>query len=372
MLPASNKGPSLSFGFPDVCRTPVGRVIVPIPYPNFGAHATAATFSPIVSVGMIPALNQASILAMTTGDEPGVAHWTVRGPGTFDLGNPIVFVDMLPAINLTCQTNGNTGNNQPGCVVAPGTPKVNYTLLPAPRAPVEGASSERAGEEERFLGPVGTATALSEEERSTLESLSSTPPLDGEAEIADSGVARIRVSVFSIALPGALHLAIARARDRGARAIVLDLRGCPGGEWLSLVEVASDFLPAGALIASLRDADGDETPHRARGETPCRLPLAILVDGRTASAAELFAAILQAHGRATIVGRRTFGKGIAQAVFKSADGSRDWLGTVGEVVLPDGSTLPGTGVAPDVELPEEEALAGALSIGAALALRGES
>src|SRR5689334_17526415 len=168
MLPASNKGPSLSFGFPDVCRTPVGPVIVPIPYPNFGAHAQAATFSPIVSVAMIPALNQGSIIAMTTGDEPGVAHWTVKGPGTFDMGNPVVFVDMLPAINLTCQTAGNTGNDQPGMVVAPGAPNVLYTLAPG------------AGEGARFVTAVGTGVALSHDERASMEHRLCDPPLAGD------------------------------------------------------------------------------------------------------------------------------------------------------------------------------------------------
>src|SRR5262249_54429890 len=102
MLPASNKGPSLNFGSPDVCLTPVGPIVVPIPYPNFAAHAMAVGFVPNVLVAMIPALNPGSVIPMTTGDEPGVAHWTVMGPGTFVAGNPVVFVGGLPGINLTC------------------------------------------------------------------------------------------------------------------------------------------------------------------------------------------------------------------------------------------------------------------------------
>lgn len=350
MLPASNKGPSLSFGFPDVCLTPVGPVVVPIPYPNFGAHAAAATFSPIVSVGMIPALNQGSILAMTTGDEPGVAHWTVKGPGTFDMGNPVVFVDMLPAINLTCQTSGNTGNDQPGMVVAPGAPHVLYTLAPG------------AGEGGRFARAAGAGALLSHDERASMEYVLSGAPLRGEPELLPGGVGLVRVSAFSLALPGALHLAVERLASRGVRRLVLDLRGCPGGEWLALVEAAADFLEPGALVATLRDAEGDETPHRARGEHPCRLPMIVLVDGRTASAAELFAGVMQAHGRARVAGERTRGKGVAQALFPGQAGEGATLCTVADVLLPGGRSITGVGVAPDLETTGEGALDCALAV----------
>jgi carboxyl-terminal processing protease len=352
MLPAANKGPSQSFGFPDVCLTPVLALPVPIPYPNTAAHAQAATFSPIVSVGMIPALNQGSVIASSTGDERGTLHWTTRGPGTFDMGNPIVFVDMLPAINLACPTDGNTGNNEPGMVVAPGAPNVLYTLAP-------GAADPRP----RFVAPVGAGVTLSGEQQAAMQDTLSGGPLDGAAELLDGGVGLLRVRVFSLALPGALHLAVEKLASRGMRALVLDLRGCPGGEWIAFVEAASDWLDPGLLIATLRDDEGDETPCRARGGGACRLPLILLVDGRTASAAELFAGALQAHGRATVVGERTYGKGVAQALFPAQNGAGATLGTVADILLPGGTSITGTGVVPDIEVPGEAAREPATALG---------
>lgn len=309
MLPASNKGPSLSFGLPDVCLTPVGPVIVPIPYPNFGAHAMAATFSPIVSVAMIPALNLGSVIALTTGDEPGVAHWTIKGPGAFDTGNPVVFVDMLPAICLTCLTDGNTGNDEPGTVVMPGAPNVLYTWAAPSAAELEGDPVEHAA-------------------------------LDG------AGVGSIRTRVFSMALPGRVHLLVERWQREGMKELSLDLRGCRGGLFRAFIALASAFLDEGAELVTLTDAEGDQVTYRARGSRPFTLPVTLLVDRGTASAAELFAGCLKAHGRARVLGERTYGKGTAQCAIETAGGS-PVLGTVARFTLPGGLTIEGVGVTPD-------------------------
>lgn len=348
MLPAANKGLSQSFGFPDTCLTPpVGE---PIPYPNVAMHAQAATFSPIVSVFMIPALNQASVIQKTTGDEPGRLHWTQMGPGTFDVGNPIVSIHMIPAVHLTTPTDGNTGNDSVGCVVAPGAPNVLYTLAPD------------AAEHSRFITPLGGARSISRDQQAAMAGRLSGPPLDGEPQLLPGGVGLIRVNAFSLALPGALHLAIERLASRGMGALLLDLRDCPGGEWAALVAVAADFLEPGSLIATLHDADGDETPYLARGGQPHRLPMILLVNERTASAAELFAGVLQAHRRAAVIGARTHGKGVAQALFPAQGGAGAALGSVADILLPDGVSITGVGVAPDIEAPAEGAAQQAISL----------
>src|SRR6185436_40551 len=100
MLPANNKGIGMSLGFPDVCLTP--PVPLPVPYPNIALNALAAIFSPVVKLCMLPALNMASFMPMTMGDEAGLAHPTFKGTGRYPMGNPIVHIDMLPAINLLC------------------------------------------------------------------------------------------------------------------------------------------------------------------------------------------------------------------------------------------------------------------------------
>jgi carboxyl-terminal processing protease len=285
MLPASNKGPSENFGFPDVCLTPVASIPVPIPYPNFAAHAMAVDFVPNVMVGMIPALNLASMIPMTTGDDAGVDNWTYEGLAEFVEGNPCVIVGGLPGICLTCPALGNKGNVETA-VVAPGAPNVLYTL-----------AEEAASIEARLAGP----------------------PLAGEGFAAE-GVGYLRVNVFSFGLPAAVDTAVCRLAARGMRALVLDLRGCPGGELSSFLELGGDFLPRGAELVTMTDAEGDDLTYRAGRAQAHRFPIALLVDGGTASAAELFAACLAAHGRALVVGAPTHGKRTGQVLLRGASG----------------------------------------------------
>ncbi len=139
MLPASNKGVGMNIGFPDVCLTPVGPAVVPIPYPNIALNAMAVPFSPVVKVTMMPALNMGSKIPMTMGDEPGVAHPMYKQMGAYTMGNPIVYVDKLPAINLLCPTTGNNMNDGLGAVLVPSVTNVLYTL--APSSPEGGAAA---------------------------------------------------------------------------------------------------------------------------------------------------------------------------------------------------------------------------------------
>jgi carboxyl-terminal processing protease len=97
------------------------------------------------------------------------------------------------------------------------------------------------------------------------------------------------------------------------------------------------------------DADGDLVDHLARAGAPSTLPLALLVDRDTASAAELFAGSLQAHGRAVVVGEATHGKGTGQAFVPDREGEARYL-TVAGLFLPDGRAIEGAGVKPDHEV----------------------
>jgi carboxyl-terminal processing protease len=131
-------------------------------------------------------------------------------------------------------------------------------------------------------------------------------------------------------------------------ALVLDLRGNPGGEVSAFVQLAGDFLEPGSVIVTMTDVDGDNTVYRAQQPLPYEFPVALVVDRGTASAAELFAGSLKAHARATVVGERTYGKGGAQAVVASAEKGAVY-GTVASFTLPDGSTVQDVGV--DADLP---------------------
>jgi carboxyl-terminal processing protease len=332
MLPASNRGVGMNIGFPDVCMTPMGLAVVPIPYPNLGMNAMAIGFSPNVLLTGMNALNMVSKIMITMGDEGGVAHPMIKQLGSYVMGNPIVKVNYLPGICLCCPTTGNNFNNALGAALVPSLTNVFYTYAPGDRGPAGadpyareldlGAVDALA----RELAPVGREGG---------------PPV--EASLIAPEIGYLAIRIFSRDVPSRAFLALADLAAQGARALVVDLRDNPGGELSAMVEVASDLLPEGAEIVTMIDAEGDETVFRARGESPCDLPMVILVNRGTASAAELLAGSLAAHGRAEIVGERTYGKGVGQGVVAGA-GGRMSIATVARFRLPGGREIDGAGL----------------------------
>src|SRR5262245_54527942 len=117
MRPAVAAGDGKNLGFPDVCNTPVGPATVPMPYPNMGSHAMATGFSPNVFLCFRNALKLDSVILMTSGDEAGSAHPTIKGEGRFTAGDPVVHINHLPGIALGCPTTGNKMNNGLGAVL---------------------------------------------------------------------------------------------------------------------------------------------------------------------------------------------------------------------------------------------------------------
>src|SRR5262249_4996090 len=128
--------------------------------------------------------------------------------------------------------------------------------------------------------------------------------------------------------------------------IVLDLRGDPGGLLDEAVETASVFL-GGGLVATYEPYGAPPERLEAAGGGDTTTPLVVLGGGGTASAAEVVAGSLRDRDRAVIVGSRTFGKGSVQEPLRLTDGSAIEL-TVGRYRTPDGRSLDGSGIAPDV------------------------
>src|ERR1700733_14288745 len=127
MLPAAHRGVGENLCFPDVCKTPPPPVIGhPQPYVNVAAPALGVPFSPTVFICMVNALHVMSKVPVTTGDEPGIFGPGPKRVGAFVAGNPIVSVDMLPAVNLTCPATGN-GANAAGAALVPDAVNVFYT-----------------------------------------------------------------------------------------------------------------------------------------------------------------------------------------------------------------------------------------------------
>ncbi len=133
--------------------------------------------------------------------------------------------------------------------------------------------------------------------------------------LADS-VGYVRLGSITSKAVQELETSVDALRARGARSLVLDLRGNGGGLFEQGVNIAGLFLPRGSVVASLANRGARPEPHRSTSSRWPTMPLAVLVDAGTASASEVIAAGLREHNRALLVGSPTFGKGVVQRVVR--------------------------------------------------------
>lgn len=167
-------------------------------------------------------------------------------------------------------------------------------------------------------------------------------------------VGYVRISTFNNATPDAFTTAVTGLIGDGADSLLFDVRSNGGGLLNSVTAMLDFLLPSGDLV-SKTDKDGRTTVLYTSDESCIDLPMAVLVNESTASAAELFACDLQEYGVATVVGTQTFGKGVMQTTYPLSDGSSLTLTT--DYYNPSsGQNYNGTGVIPDVirELTDEE------------------
>jgi len=169
------------------------------------------------------------------------------------------------------------------------------------------------------------------------------------AIIPGTKVADVRIEQFASNATTELVSNLAAARKAGATAVVLDLRGNPGGYVDQAVGVASQFLTSGDVYRE-QDRSGSvkEIPVTAGG-TDTDLPLAVLVDNGTASSAEIVSGALQDAKRATLIGAKTFGTGTVLQQFPLSDGSALLVGTI-EWLTRDGRQIWKKGIDPDISL----------------------
>lgn len=158
----------------------------------------------------------------------------------------------------------------------------------------------------------------------------------------------VKLQGFSSGAHGLLRQQIDKVRKKGAQGLVLDLRGNGGGLLSEGVDVASIFIKKG-LITYTKGRTSPRRDFEARGGAiSAKIPVVVLVDRGSASASEIVTGALRDTGRATVVGTRTFGKGVFQQVLPlSNDGVLDV--TVGEYFLPKGSNIQGKGIQPQVK-----------------------
>lgn len=176
-----------------------------------------------------------------------------------------------------------------------------------------------------------------------------TPP-DVTGRIVSGSVGYVRLRSFGAQSVPQLDKTLASLRAAGARTYVLDLRANGGGYRDDAVAVASHFV--GGTIVTTQERTGGPTPFAAkRGTTRLDAPLAVLVDGDTASAAEIVAGAVQDAHAGTLVGTKTFGKGLVQETFPLPDGGAIKM-TTARYKTPAGRDIDGVGITPDVVVTE--------------------
>jgi carboxyl-terminal processing protease len=158
----------------------------------------------------------------------------------------------------------------------------------------------------------------------------------------------VRLISFSEGAHAALREAVEKVEKKGAEGIVLDLRGNGGGLLEEAVLVSSIFVEDGKIV-SVRGRTRPERSESAQGDAIApKLPLVVLVDRGSASASEIVTGALRDRGRATVVGTRTFGKGLVQEVQPLSNGGVLDL-TVARYYLPKGETISRKGIQPQVK-----------------------
>ena len=162
-------------------------------------------------------------------------------------------------------------------------------------------------------------------------------------------IAHIRLTNFYPDTARQLVNSVQTAVGQGATALILDVRGNPGGLLSSVIEVASQFLNDGIILYQIDGAGGRINHNVLPGGNLTKIPLVILVNQASASASEVLTGALQDHDRATVIGTTTFGKGSVNILRPLSNGGGIWL-TTSRWYTPNGRLIQRVGLKPDIEV----------------------
>lgn len=167
-------------------------------------------------------------------------------------------------------------------------------------------------------------------------------------EEGGSQIGYIRLTEFSSHAPEQMRQSIQSLLDQGADAFVLDLRGNPGGLLQASIDISRMWLDGGSIVRTVNRA-GNSNEIAANHTALTQLPLAVLVDGNSASSSEILTGALMDNHRAIVVGSPTFGKALVQSVHSLSDGSGLAV-TVAHYYTPNGTDISHRGISPDIQV----------------------
>ena len=166
-------------------------------------------------------------------------------------------------------------------------------------------------------------------------------------EKKEDGIAYIRIMQFESVTSQQFAEKLQQARDEGMKGLILDLRSNPGGTLDSVVKIARMLLPEGMIVYT-EDKYGKRNEYKCNGENEFDLPLVVLINENSASAAEILSGAIKDYGLGTLVGKTTYGKGIVQKVFYMTDNTALKL-TISHYYTPKGNDIHEVGIEPDIE-----------------------
>lgn len=172
-------------------------------------------------------------------------------------------------------------------------------------------------------------------------------------KMLDDAIGYISVAEFDRVTADQFKTKIEELQGEGMKRLIIDLRNNPGGEVTTVVSMADYILKDGGRILTVANKKGTEETYDANDGHSLDIPMVVLVNGNSASASEVFTGAMKDYGVATIVGTKTFGKGIVQTLMPLSDGSAIKL-TTDHYYTPNGNDIHGKGIEPDVEVELDE------------------
>jgi carboxyl-terminal processing protease len=244
--------------------------------------------------------------------------------------------------------------------VIPGSPAqrhglvANDTIVAVNNQPTSDYTTDQAAN--MLQGPVGSVVDVTivsqgrEPRTARIQRERIDVPSIDEIRMADAsrGIAYLKLVCFQKNTSRELDSALWQLHREGMRSLIMDLRGNPGGLLVAAVEVADKFVDRGNIVITRGRNPQEDFTYSAREEGTWRVPLVVIVDQDSASAAEIFAGAIRDHHRGTIVGTRSFGKGSVQGIFPLSFAGAGVRLTTAKFYSPNGRPYSRVGVEPDV------------------------
>ena len=174
-----------------------------------------------------------------------------------------------------------------------------------------------------------------------------------EYRMVENNIGYIAISEFDAVTVDQFNNAIDDLLSQGMTAVIFDLRDNPGGNLNAVVAMCDRVLPEGVIVTT-EDKQGGMETENSDEEHKLEIPIALLINGNSASASEVFVGAIQDYGLGVVIGEQSFGKGIVQSIFRLSDGTGLKF-TTENYYTPSGRSIQGVGITPDihVSIPDE-------------------